>query len=226
MNVGHREARAASWARFWRDGLLGIVELGLMTALILMIRVGLENVPAFRAFEARHTFLADVLPLWTVCAFFLFFFRRKARLAELASSREALARGRVRRMSLPARWAILLIALGLVVAGAVIDAPMRTALLIAGVPMLLLFGAEELNIVLRPGNFVVPDTRNELLAFFKSRAVQVGYAVAIVSLAGGYILSLFKPEYIRIVLPICLIVSLLVPTLVFSRLDQQGGPNE
>jgi len=120
----------------------------------------------------------------------------------------------------------MLIALTLVVASAFIQNSYGRACLLLGVPVLMLFAMEELIIILRPGNFVFPDPHDELLAFFRARTLQVGYSIAILSLATLYLVSLFAPRYLAPLLPIMLVISLLAPSFFYSRLDRRAGANE
>jgi hypothetical protein len=90
----------------------------------------------------------------------------------------------------------------------------------------MLFAMEELVIILRPGNFVFPDPHDELLAFFRARTLQVGYSIAILSLATLYLVSLFATRYLAPLLPIMLAISLLAPSFFYSRLDRRAGANE
>jgi hypothetical protein len=80
----------------------------------------------------------------------------------------------------------------------------------------------ELSTVLRPGDSVLPDPRDELLLFCRARMLKAGYVTAIVALAGLYLTSLFASQYIGLLIPIVLTVSLLVPALVYRRFDQQA----
>jgi hypothetical protein len=52
--------------------------------------------------------------------------------------------------------------------------------------------------------------------------LKAGYVTAIVALAGLYLTSLFASQYIGLLIPIVLTVSLLVPALVYRRFDQQA----
>ena len=132
----------------------------------------------------------------------------------------------MKRMSLFARSVFMLLALALVVAGSLLRGPDGTPLLVVGVPMLLLLTAAELATVLLPGDAMLPDPHDELLMFFRSRMLAVGYTVAVLSLAALYVVSLFAARYVETLLPVVLAVSVLVPGLVYRRLDRRAGADE
>ena len=113
---------------------------------------------------------------------YLHFFRREQQAAERAAFKDALRHGRVKRMSFAARWLFILCTLGLVIFGWIASGPDRTRLLVVAVPLFLLFCAVELNIIVHPGETVLPDARDELLAFFKARMLQAGYVASIAAL--------------------------------------------
>jgi hypothetical protein len=102
----------------------------------------------FQRLEVRHGFWAQLLLAWASLPV-LFILRREQRIAAELRFREDLRAGRVPRISPIARCAGLLILLGLVVAGSLAED--GTLFLMLGGPVLLLFAAEELNIILRPG---------------------------------------------------------------------------
>jgi hypothetical protein len=211
---------------FWRDGALGLTDLALAAATAMLIHFALAYFSWFQRFEERHGFWASILPSWVGIMLVMHFFRRKQRLKEQAAYSMDLRQGRVARMSLASRCAVMLVALTLVVAGAFIQSPYGRACLLLGVPVLMLFALEELIIILRPGNFVFPDPHDELLAFFRARTLQVGYSIAILSLATLYLVSLFATRYLGLLLPIMLAISLLAPAFFYSRLDRRAGANE
>ena len=211
---------------YWRGVGFTWVDLALVTAASVALRFVLGHFPWFQTFEARHTFWADLIPIWVVCIALPLFFRRKARLAEQAAFREDLREGRVKRMSLASRSAVMLVSLALVVTASFIQGPYEAVCLVLGVPVLLLFAAEELNIILRPGDSVLTDRHDELLAFFRARTLQVGYSVAILSLVTVYLVSLFASQYVSVLLPIVLTISLLAPSLFYNRLDRRAETDE
>jgi ABC-type transport system involved in cytochrome c biogenesis permease subunit len=104
--------------------------------------------------------------------------------------------------------------------------PDGTRLLVIGVPMLLLITAVELMMVLHPGDAVLPDPHDELLMFFRSRMLAAGYSVAVLSLAALYVVSLFELRYLEMLLPVVLALTVLVPGLVYRRLDRRAGADE
>jgi len=200
--------------------------MALVTATAMLIHFALVYFSWFQRFEERHGIWASILLSWVGFMLVIHFFRRKQRLNEQAAYRMDLRQGRVARMSLASRCAVMLIALTLVVAGAFIQNSYARACLLIGVPVLMLFAMEELIIILRPGNFVFPDPYDELLAFFRARALQVGYSIAILSLATLYLVSLFATRYLGLLLPTMLTISLLAPSFFYSRLDRRAGANE
>ena len=120
----------------------------------------------------------------------------------------------------------MLIALALVVAGELVPGWARPACLLFGVPLLFIFGLEELIIILRPGELIFPNPRDELSSFFRGRTLQAGYGVAILSLSAIFLLSLFAPRYVALALPIALTATLLTPSFLFNRLDRRAGADE
>jgi hypothetical protein len=179
-----------------------------------------------QAFERRHGHWAEISILLAVLivskAIYLWGFRRSEQLAELAAVKDDLRQGRLKRMPLAARCAFLLATLGLVCIGWYAPEPHSTKILALAVPLFLLFAAIELSTVLRPGDLVLPNPRDELLMFFRARMLKAGYVTAIAALVGLYLTSLFATQYVGLLLPIVLTVSLLVPALVYHRLDQQA----
>jgi hypothetical protein len=125
-------------------------------------------------------------------------------------------------MSLAARWAFLLASLGLVCIGWYVPEPHSTKILAFTVPLFVLLATMELSTVLSPGDVVLPNPRDELLMFFRARMLKAGYVTAIAALVGIYLTSLFATQYVGLLIPIALTVSLLVPGLVYYRLDRQA----
>jgi hypothetical protein len=217
-----------SMRRRWtlEEVLVMAVEVSLLMAVIWyrpLAHLGLAG------FEARHDtwpeFVAAGVLLMLVRSAYLHFFRRQENRAELAALRADILSGRMKRMSLAARCVALLLALTLLVGGTLMG-PGGKGLLIIGVPMFLLFGAAELNVVLHPGDSVLPDPHDELLLFFKARTLQVGYCTAILSLAVLYIVSLFGTRYLGLLVAVVLALSLMVPAFAYRRLDRRAGPDE
>lgn len=186
------------------------------------------HVFGFEAFEARHGgYMLDVSvynAVWIVGqSIYLYLFRRKQMAAESAAFRDDLRHGRVKRMSFAARWLFILFTLGLVVLGWIAPEPHRRYILAVGLPLFLLFCAIELNFIVHPGEAVFPNPRDELLTFFKARMLQAGYITSIAALVVLYLTYIFTPMYVGLLLPAILTVCLLVPTLVYIRLDRQAG---
>ena len=73
---------------------------------------------------------------------------------------------------------------------------------------------------------MLTDRHDELLAFFRARTLQVGYSVAILSLVTVYLVSLFASQYVSVLLPIVLTISLLAPSLFYNRLDRRAETDE
>lgn len=212
---------------YWKDIGFAWLDLALCTATILALRfLVLQHFIWFQRFNAVHGFWAQIIPTWIVVCIFSAFFRRKARRAEAAAFREDLRQGRVMRISLASRSAIMLAALGLVVSGSLIQGPYSAVCIVLGVPVLLLFAVEELNILLRPGESVRTDRHDELVAFFRARSLQVGYTTAILSLVTLYLVSLFADRYVGVLLPILLTSSLLVPSFLYRQLDRRAAIDE
>ncbi len=208
-----------------KDAAIAGIQLVLVVLICGLLRVMLERATWYRILEERHGFWASAIPTWVVVVLSAMIFQRLRR-SDWEAYREDLRRGRVRRMSFASRSSALLIALALVVAGEVVAGWIRAACILVGVPLLLFFGLEELIIILRPGDFIFPNPRDELLAFFRGRTLQAGYGVGILSLSMLFILSLLAPRYVALVLPIALTVTLLTPSFLFNRLDRRAGADE
>ena len=226
MSDDESGSRARHRLGYWRDVGFTWIDVALAAAASLALRFIFGHFLWFQRFDARHNFWAELTPIWVVCISFPLFFRRKARLAEQAAFREDLRQGRVKRMSLASRSAVMLVSLALVVMGSLTQGPYESICLVLGVPALLLFAAEEFNIILRPGDSVLTDRHDELLAFFRARTLQVGYSVAILSLVTVYLVSLLASRYVSVLLPIVLTISLLAPSLFYNRLDRRAGTDE
>ena len=207
----------------WDHPVSILITVALMTLFGVLVQFSFAHLPWFQRFEERHGFWTQLLFAWASIPI-MFIFRRRRRIMDQLRFREDLRAGRVMRMSLATRCAVMLIALGMVVGGSLIEH--GTLLLMLGGPVLLLFAVEEFNIILRPGNSVLTNPRDELLAFFKARSLQVGYAFAILSMAVLCLVSLFATRYVGALLPVGLTISLLAPSLFYSRLDRQAGSDE
>ena len=180
-------------------------------------------------FEARHGAWTNIAAVAAVLmlakTFYHFVWRREQTRAEMAALRADIVSGRLKRMSLAGRCTILAFALALVAGGSLMGAQGK-GLLVVGVPLFLLFAAAELNILLHPGDAMLPNPHDELLLFFKARTLQVGYVTAILLLAALYVASLFGTRYLGLLLAVVLAVSLMVPAFAYRRLDRRAGPNE
>ncbi|MEJ0007787.1 MAG: hypothetical protein WDM77_15840 [Steroidobacteraceae bacterium] len=179
-----------------------------------------------QAFEHKH---GDWVEIAIVSAMlivsktiYLWGFHRSEQLAELTAIREDASHGRMKRMPFASRCALLLATLGLVCFGWYAPEQHRTKILSIAVPLFLLFATIELSTVLQPGDSVLPDPRDELLMFFRARMLKAGYVTAIAALVGLLLISLFATNYVGLLLPILLTVSLLVPAVVYRRMDRQA----
>lgn len=231
MKDGRRERSDAplEWRRRRRGRGEWLEFVLFLTGCMLVIYYSpLAHLSAFRAFEERHggSIVDDTVfaAIWIVGKLlYLSLFRRGRGAAERAALRDAVRHGRLKRMPPAARWLFILCFLGLVILGWMAPQPHRTRILVLGVPLFLLFCAVELNIVVHPGETLLPDPRDELLTFFKLHMLQAGYVASIAALAASYLLYLFAPGYIGLALPLVLAACLLVPSLVYIRLDRRAA---
>ncbi len=175
------------------------------------------------SFEARHGYAIYIVSWIVGKSLYLYVFRRKESAAELAAAKDAVRHGRAKRMSFAARWLFILCILGVVSLGWFAPEPHRTHILALAVPLFVLFCATELNIVVHPGETLMPNPRDEMLTFFKSRMLQAGYIASIAALVALYLTYLVAPVYVGLLLPAVLATCLLVPNLVYNRLDRQAG---
>ncbi|HEV2700744.1 MAG TPA: hypothetical protein VGV09_03875 [Steroidobacteraceae bacterium] len=221
------EGAPARRSSYWREVGCAWLDLALVVVGSLALRFGLMRFAWFSSFHDNHAFWAELVPIWLVVISFMLFVRPRWRGAEDAAYREDLRRGRLKRMSLASRSAVLLVSLGLIVVGSIFRGPYQVVALAVGVPTLVLFALEEVNIVLRPGDsLVVRDRPDELVEFFKARSLQIGYLVAVLSLLCSYVVSLAAPRYASMLLSVVLVVSLLVPAHVYHRLDRRAGGDD
>ena len=214
--------RPHGWGRWTETAVL------LLGTLLVLRYAPFAHVFGFESFEARHGgYMLDFyvyMTVWVIGkSIYLYFFSRKQGAAELAAVKNALRHGRLKRMSFAARWLFILCMLALVSLGWVAPEPHRTYILAVAAPLFLLFCASELNIVVHPGEALIPNPRDELLAFFKSRMLQAGYVASIAALVVLYLTYLFAPIYVGLLLPVVLTGCLLIPSLVYNRLDRLAG---
>ena len=179
------------------------------------------------AYERIHGEWLEVAILaaaWALAqTIYLFGFRRDQRRAEMAALREDILSGRMKRLSLLPRGALLIGTLALVSLGVYAPEPYGWQILSVAAPLFLLLAAAELGRILHPGDSVLPDPHDELLMFFRGRMLTAGYVTAILALAGIYIVSLFSVRYIAYLLPAGITLSLLVPAWLYYRLDRRAG---
>jgi hypothetical protein len=184
--------------------------------------------PGLDAYEGLHHATSLELVIYAMASIFvkaiyLWRFRREEQRQEIELVREDIKRGRITRPSFAVRWLFILCMLTLVSLGWFGTGHSRARLLAAAVPLFLIFVGAELNIVIHPGESLIPDARDELLTFFKARMLQAGYITAIATLAVLYLIYLLAPDYVGLVLPIVLVLCLLVPALVYRRLDRRAA---
>jgi hypothetical protein len=184
----------------------------------------------FTAFEERHGDWPEILLTLTVLialkAIYLRAFRHSTSRTELEALKQQMAQGRLKRLPLSVRSVFLLCMLSLVSLGWYAPEPHGGRILAIAVPLFLLFAAIEFSAVVRPGESVLPDPRDELLLFFRARMLKVGYITAILALVSLYLVSLFANTYVGLLLPFVLTLSLLTPAFLYSRLNRQAGPDE
>jgi di/tricarboxylate transporter len=184
----------------------------------------------FTAFEERHGDWPEMPLMLAVLiaakSLYLRFFRHETLSAELEATKRHVAQGRVKRPPLSVRSVFLLCTLALVSLGWYAPEPHGGRILAIAVPLFLLFAAIEFSAVVRPGDSVLPDPRDELLLFFRARMLKVGYITAILALISLYLVSLFANTCVGLLLPFVLTISLLTPAFLYSRLNRQAGPDE
>jgi hypothetical protein len=226
MSDNHGEEKRAQRIRSWKDRADLLIQMALTVVITLLLWFILRNFSWFQGLEQHHGYLPFCLLCLVVVIPFQHFYRRKHYVAERQAYSADLRQGRVKRGSLASRYAVILVALGLVVAGLLIQGPDGTFCLLLGVPAFFLLTGAELVTILRPGNSVLGDPHDELLNFFKARMLQAGYTTAMLSVSALFLVSLFTPKYVGVLLPVVLTVSLLAPAIVYVRLDRQAGTDE
>jgi hypothetical protein len=200
----------------------------LATSIFVTLDTPLARWFDFESFEARHGGYRLEFGIWLACwtlgkTLYLYFFRRTQIAAEKAAFRSALAQGRVKRMSFTSRWVLIFCLLGIVSIGWAAPQPHRTHILTLAIPLFLLLCAAELNVIIHPGESLMPNPADELLTFFKARMLQAGYITAIAALTVLYLIYLVAPSYIGLILPVVLAACLLVPSLVYNGLDRRAA---
>jgi hypothetical protein len=209
----------------WRSGIRELADVAPLIISVWLLNSALWHYAWFHTLRENHGFMT---PIATALAASIpnYYLSRRRRKAESAAFTAALRQGQITRMSLASRSVVLLVTLCLVVAGSQLKGPSGPILLLLGVPTMLLFAIEELNIVLRPGNTVSLRPSDELTVYFRGKSLLIGYAVAVVLLMVVFVVSLFATRYVVILLPAALIISLLVPTFIYGRLDIHADANE
>jgi hypothetical protein len=182
------------------------------------------------AFEERHGDWPEMLLMLALLiaakTLYLRIFRQSTLGVELKATKQLVAQGRVKRPPLSVRSVFLLGTLALVSLGWYAPEPHGGRILAIAIPLFLLFAAIEFSAVVRPGDSVLPDPRDELLLFFRARMLKMGYVTAILALISLYLVSLFANTYVSLLLPFVLTISLLTPAFLYSRLNRQAGPDE
>ncbi|MGH8428179.1 MAG: hypothetical protein ACRES7_09405 [Gammaproteobacteria bacterium] len=197
-------------------------------ALVAYFRPFAHLFPALEAYEEVHRATWPEVVIYATAwaaikTIYLWGFRRAQQHQEIELVKEDIKRGRIARPSFAVRWLFILCLLALVSLGWFGTGTSRSHLLAPAIPLFLLFVAMELNIVIHPGEALIPDRRDELLTFFKARMLQAGYITAVATLAILYLIYLFAPNYVGLVLPVVLVLCLLVPALVYRRLDHRAA---
>ena len=223
MSDEHTDGAPSQRTLTWDHPISTLMAVALMMLFGALVQFSFAHLSWFQRLEERHGFWTQLLFAWASLPI-IFIFRRRQRIKDQLRFREDLRAGRVKRMSLATRCTVMLISLSMVVGGSLTED--GTIFLMLGGPVLLLFAIEELNIILRPGNTVLTNPRDELLAFFKARSLQVGYSIAILSMTVLCFVSLFATRYVGALLPVGLTISVLAPSLFFSRLDRRAGADE
>jgi hypothetical protein len=220
-----RAGKRPTLRRFTRLQWIELTITSVAAALVVYYQP-FANFLGIESFELQHGVWPEAailcIALIVLKAVYLWMFRRSEQLAEVASIKEALLRGRVQRMPLATRCIFLMTALALVSLGWFAREPFGARILAVAVPLFLLFSAAELNLVIHPGETLLPDPNDELLIFFRARMLKAGYITAILALGALYVASLFASSYMGLLVPVVLTISLLVPGFIYRRLDRQA----
>ena len=155
--------------------------------------------------------------VWSRCT-------RRGRAAR-ARRRADLLAGRVLRMPFAARVGVLLgsmvLVLGVVAlrrSGHAVEPGMVAIAWVVFLTAVL----HETACLMLPGASVLPDPRDELMAFFRGRVLMAGFAAAIASLALVSLLAVFLPAAMVAALPVCLAASVLIPAWLLRRLEREA----
>jgi hypothetical protein len=216
----------ASTGSFWKQTGALWLDLAISVLAFLALRFILVRFSWYQRFDTAHGFLGFLIPVVAAGLILDVLYRHKRQRREQLAYLAEIHRGNVRRMSLVTRFAIILASLGCVIAGSLLSGNNGALCAAIGVPALILFSLEELNIILRPGPTVRFAPTDELAAHFRARTLQVGYAVALLSLLTLCLIGLFASTYLVVALPIALGLSLLTPSLLYRRLDRLAGPDD
>ncbi len=152
-------------------------------------------------------------------------YRRNQSRADKEQLRADLLNGRLKRISFGSRVFGLLGCLTLVVCGETFRHAGRTTdttLLLLAWMAFLFFILQETVMLIKPGESLLPDPNDELLAFLRGRALAVGFAAAILGLVAMSLLALLRSDLLALVMPVCLTVSVLVPAWRLHRLEKEA----
>lgn len=86
----------------------------------------------------------------------------------------------------------------------------------------LFFVLQETAFVLVPGEALVPEPDDELLAFLRGRVLKVGFATVVLSLCTISLLAIVLPIAVATVMPICLLASVFLPACLLRRLEYEA----
>jgi hypothetical protein len=209
----------------WRSGFRQVADVAPIVISVWLLNSVLQHYELYQTLRENHGFMTGIATALAALIPYYYLSRRR-RQTERAAFAAALRQGQITRTSLASRSVVLLVTLCLVVAGLQLKSPSGPILLLLGVPTLLLFAIEELNIVLRPGKTVSLRPSDELTVYFRGKSLLIGYAVTVVLLMVVFVVSLFATRYVVILLPAALIISLLIPSFIYSRLDIHADANE
>src|SRR5271165_3359217 len=121
MSDNHGEEKRAQRIRDWKDRGDFLVQMALTMVTTLLLWFILRNFSWFLKFEEQHGYLPVCVLCLVVVIPFQHFYRRKHYVAKRQTYSADLRQGRVKRGSLASRYAVILVALGLVVAGLLIQ---------------------------------------------------------------------------------------------------------
>ena len=152
-------------------------------------------------------------------------FRKEQRNAERERLRADLLNGRILRMPFAARIGGLLVSLVLAFGGALlrqVGHAVEPSMFWIVWAAFLFFVLQETACLLAPGEALLPDPNDELLAFFRGRVLKAGFSAAVASLATVSLLACFLPVAVAPALPVCLAASVLLPACLLRRFEHEA----